>query len=151
MKSLKSLACCLLLFSLPSGALAEGQTTSLTGTWGQPPSQPSMFVGATLRLSLKRKPDVPRYHAALGISGMARNPRTSELQLGQGLKLALDGKSKPRLRLAGSNVGELWPVAKLDGREKTLLIVVGAAAVLGIAALAVVNGARCEDEGNMCD
>lgn len=147
----RNMACCAALIGMATPALADVRTAAFASASDRPLTQTSMFVGATYRLGLNRKPGIPRHRAGLGIGGMTLNSKTSELQLGRGIELALGDKGKPALRMAGMDVGELGTASRLSGGGKTALIVVGVAAALGVAALVVIDSARCEDEGRTCD
>lgn len=151
MRTLKKLACGLALCSLTTPALANDRSAAFAGASDRSPVQTSMFVGARFKFGFDRKANAPRYRASLGISGMARDPGTAQFRVGEGIELALTGKKKPTLYMGGSDVGEMWRTARLSGGGKTALIVVGAVALLGGAALLVLDSARCEEEGHACD
>ena len=134
------LACAFALLSMPTAALADVQTAAFTSAADRPVTQTSMFVGTTVSIRLSGKASEPRYRAGLGFGGMARNHSTSELRIGQGLELALAGKKKPALMLAGTDAGDLGKAAKLSGGGKTALIIGGVVVLaLGVGALVLAD------------
>lgn len=144
MRIYRNLSCSFALLGMSSAAFADVRTAAFTSASDRPATQTSMFVGTTVSFSLTGKSSRPRYRAALGIGGMARNTGTSELKVGQGLELALTGKKRPALHMAGSDVGQMWRTTKLSGGGKTALIIGGVAVALGVAALVVAD--KVEDE-----
>lgn len=151
MNLFRKLAFGLAIVCCSAPAAADVRAAAFSGASDRASPQFSKFVGAAFKLNLSRRPGESRYHATLGFGGMARNSGTSELRVGQGVGLALDERGKPSLHMAGSDVADLRQAANLSGGGKTALIVAGTAAALGLVALAVVDSARCEDEGNTCD
>ena len=147
----RNLACFLALASLATPAFADVPTAAYGGASDRAPIQTSMFAGATVRIGLNRKSGEPRYRTSLAISGMARDPAASSVQVGQGLELSLAGRGKPALLIGGSDAGELWRTAQMSGGGKTALIVGGAVAVLGIAALVAYESLPCQDGDDPCD
>ena len=147
----KNAACFLALAAMTSPALADVRTAAYAGGADRAPLQTSMFAGATVRIGFDRKADEPRHRVSLGFSGMARDPGASAFQVGKGLELSLSGRGKPTLFIGGSDAGELWKAAKMSGGGKTALIVGGAVAVLGIAALVAYESLPCQDGDDPCD
>lgn len=139
------------LVSLATPAFADVRTAAYASASDRAQPQTSMFAGATFRIGLDRKAGEPRHRASLAVSGMARGTATSAYQLGQGLELSLAGKGKPGLFIGGSDAGELWRAAQMSGGGKTALIVGGAVAVLGIAALVAYESLPCQDGDDPCD
>ena len=151
MKLARNVTLMLAMTGIAAPALADTRSAAFLDSSDRRPAEISTFAGATLRLRLNRNDAGPRYRAALGISGMARTSGAADTRVGRGLELAFAGKGKPQLSLAGRELGEIGNSLKLGGGGKTALIVLGAAAAIGVAALVVVDSARCEDEGNTCD
>lgn len=151
MKIYRGLAYAFAFLGLSAPAHADVQTAALTSAADRPISQATMFAGATFRLGFHRKPNEPRASAALGIGGMTRSPDAAGPVFGRGLELSVEGRHGPSLRVAGADVGEAWQAARLSGGGKALLIATGAAALLGVAALVIVDQARCKEEGRTCD
>ena len=147
----RNLACFLALASLAAPAFADVRTAAYAGASDRAQIQTSMFAGATVRIGLNRKSGEPRYRTSLAISGMARDPAVSAVQVGQGLELSFAGKGKPNLFIGGSDAGELWRAAQMSGGGKTALIVGGVVAVLGIAALVAYESLPCQDGDDPCD
>ena len=147
----RNIACFLALASLAAPAFGDVRTAAYAGASDRAQIQTSMFAGATVRIGLDRNSAEPRYRTSLGISGMARDPAASSIQLGQGLELSLAGKGKPALLIGGADAGDLWRTANMSGGGKTALIVGGVATVLGVAALVAYESLPCQDGDDPCD
>ena len=151
MTRIKEFAGFVALVSMATPAFADVRTAAYASASDRAQYQTSMFAGATVRIGLNRKAGEPRHRASLGVSGMSRGTSTQTIQVGRGLELSLTDKGKPGLFIGGSDAGELWRAAQMSGGGKTALIVGGAVAVLGIAALVAYESLPCQDGDDPCD
>lgn len=131
--------------SLAAAPLAASVREAAFSTSADRPAiQTSVFAGTTYRMGLDRRVSKAPGRLSLKLSGMAWSPATAELRLGQGLEFGAGNSGKPALLVGGKDIGSMHKAAKLNGTTTAVVVVLGAAILVGAIFLAT----HCDND---CD